>query len=388
MPLRPLLLFVSVVLLVDTSAYATITPLLPGLADEHALDKGEAGILSAAYAAGTLLFAIPAAALAARVGAKRTVLCGLAVLGLASLSFGLAESAPQLIGTRFVQGIGGAATWAGALAWVVAVAPRERRAQALGTAIGAAIFGSLFGPVLGALADAFGTLVVFGAFVALPAALAVWAVRMPAASPVAAFGLRDMGVALRDRRLRGGVWLMALPSVGFGVMNVLVPLRLDALGVGAAVVAGTWLAAAGLESLVAPLAGRAADRHGTLVPARLGLLGGGVLLALLPLPHVPGLVIAGTVCAAAVLGLMWAPAMTLMTAGAERQGIDPAFAFGLANMAWGGGITAGAAAGGALAGATADVVPYLIVATLALGTVLLLRGRTRDPVVAPRARRV
>ena len=51
---------------------------------------------------------------------------------------------------------------------MVGAAPREVRAQAIGTAIGAAIAGSLGGPVLGALADEIGRVVVFAVFVVLP----------------------------------------------------------------------------------------------------------------------------------------------------------------------------------------------------------------------------
>ena len=70
---------------------------------------------------------------------------------------------------RFVQGVGGAASWAGALGWLIGAAPRERRGELIGSAMGAAIVGALFGPVLGAAADALGPEVVFCARRASPA---------------------------------------------------------------------------------------------------------------------------------------------------------------------------------------------------------------------------
>jgi MFS family permease len=60
--------------------------------------------------------------LASRLGAKVTVLLGLALLGASSLAFGFAHHILLLDAARFVQGIGGACLWAGALAWLVSEA--------------------------------------------------------------------------------------------------------------------------------------------------------------------------------------------------------------------------------------------------------------------------
>ena len=78
-------------------------------------------------------------------------------MAVASIGFGFAGSAAELGIARLAQGFGSALSWAGALAWLVAGTPRERRGEMLGTAIGAAIFGALLGPALGALAEAIGT---------------------------------------------------------------------------------------------------------------------------------------------------------------------------------------------------------------------------------------
>jgi MFS family permease len=380
-PLRRLLVFVSLALVVDTSAYAAITPLLPALSDEYGLDKAAAGTLSAAYPAGTLLFSLPGAWLVSRIGAKHALITGLAGLAFASLAFALATSTGMLIGARFIQGAAAGAMWAGALAWLVGLAPRERRAEALGTAIGAAIAGALAGPVLGATADAVGIGVVFAAYVAVPLAMIAWAVRMPGASHVPGMGLAAVRTALSDATMRRGMWLMLLPALGFGVINVLVPLRLDDLGAGAAVIALAFLGAVGLEALMSPFVGRLADRRGRIWPARIGLASGGVAIALLPLPATVALVVIGAMLAAPLLGMLWAPAMALLSDGAEARGLDVALGFGLANLAWGVGAAVGASGGGALAKATADAAPYLVVAALALGTAWFL-GRQKAAVPA------
>ena len=89
--MRRLLLLGSTVVFLDVVFYAAITPLLPDYVDDLGLSKAAAGVLSAAYAAGTLAASLPAGFMAARVGPRRTLLCGLLLLGLASLVFGFGQ---------------------------------------------------------------------------------------------------------------------------------------------------------------------------------------------------------------------------------------------------------------------------------------------------------
>jgi MFS family permease len=366
--MRYLLLFVAVTLVVDTSTYAAITPLLPRLSDEYGLSKSDAGILAAAYPAGTLLLSLPAAWLVTKVGAKRALIAGLAVLAASSAGFAVAGSAAGLVAARFVQGGAAAAMWAGSLAWLVAVAPRERRAEVIGAAVGAAIAGALLGPVIGAAADAVGIAAVFGAFAVVPLAQIAWAYRIPAPRPVAVLTFQGIGAALTDPTMRRGMWLMSLPGIGFGIVNVLVPLRLEALGAGAAVIALAFLGAVGFEAIMSPIAGRMADRRGRLWPARIGLASGGIAVALLPLPRVVPLLVLLVMIVAPLLGMLWSPAMALLSDGAEARGLDPALGFGLSNMSWGIGAAIGASGGGALADATGDAVPYLLLSAAAVAT--------------------
>jgi MFS family permease len=368
---RRLIAFISIAMVVDTAAYATITPLLPGLAEEYDLNKASAGVLSASYPVGTLVVALPAGALAARIGPKRTVLWALAVLAGSSLVFGLATSAEVLVVARTLQGIGAAAVWAGGLAWVTAVAPRERRAEAIGAAIGAAIAGALGGPVLGALADEIGRAVVFIAFVVLPAGLILALARQPAPDSVPAPLSRAF---FRDPRVRTGILIMTLPSSVFGLVNVLIPLRLDELGAGAAAIAAVFLIAVLLEAVMSPVAGRLADRRGPLTPARYGLVAGAIGLVLLPLPDTVVLLGAAVVFCCGLLGLMWAPAMSMLGDAAERNDLNPAFAYSLGNLAWGLGTAIGGSGGGGLADLTSDAVPYLIIAGVMAVTAVAVRS--------------
>ena len=177
--MRALLLLASIVVLVDTSFYAAITPLLPDLTEEFGLSKSGAGILAAAYPIGTFVGGLPGGYMAARVGVKPTVLLGLALMTVASVGFAFAHTVLLLDLARFVQGVGGAASWAGAMAWIAGAAPKDQRGQMIGTAMGAAIAGALFGPVIGVAADLTSYELVFCTVGVVGVGLMIWTLATP-----------------------------------------------------------------------------------------------------------------------------------------------------------------------------------------------------------------
>ena len=372
--MRRLLLLASAIVFVDTAFYAAITPVLPDYVDEHGLSKTAAGILAAAYPAGTFVGALPGGWLAARIGVRPTVLVGLATMAITSVAFAFASSIVVLDVARFIQGIGGALSWAGALGWLIGEAPRERRGELIGSAMGAAIAGALFGPVLGAAAGAWGPEPAFCAVAVAGLVLMAWAARTPARAPAPPPRLRQLAEAVRDRRVSGGMWLMTLPGLLFGVLSVLGPLRLDELGAGALAIAACFLAAAALEATVTPIIGRVSDRLGRLVPAMVGLAASGVAMALLPWPQTAWLLGALVVLAAPAIGILWAPAIAMLSDGAEAHGIEQAIAFALVNLSWAIGDTIGAAGGARLAEATGgDHAPYLLLSAVCAITLVVLR---------------
>ena len=381
--MRRLLLLASAVVFVDTAFYAAITPLLPTYSEDLGLSKTAAGILAAAYPAGTFLGALPGGWLAARAGVRPTTLLGLAIMSGASLAFAFADSIVLLDAARFVQGIGGAMTWAGALGWLIGDAPRERRGEMIGTAMGAAIVGALFGPVLGAAAAAAGPEPVFSSVAVAGAFLAVWALRTPARAPAPPPRLATLIEAVRDRRVLAGIWLMSVPGLLFGTISVLAPLRMDDLGAGATVIAACFLVAAGLEAIVTPVVGRVSDRRGREVPALAGLAAGAAVMVLLPWPSAAWQLGALIVLAAPAIGILWSPAIAMLSDGAERHGIEQAIAMAFVNVAWAVGQTAGSAGSARLADATADRVPFLLLAAACAATFAVLqRSRARAPAVA------
>jgi MFS family permease len=370
--MRRLFLLVSAIVLVDTAFYAAISPLLPHYQAEFGLSKAAAGVLTASYAAGTLIGSIPAGWAAGRLGVKPTALLGLALMSVTSLVFGFAHHVLLLDAARFLQGVGGACSWAAGMAWLVSAAPYERRGELIGSAIAAAIVGVMLGPVVGGAATVVGAKIVFGGVAAAGAGLAAWALTTPGVPPDAPLGLHEVIAGLRSRPVAIGFWLMLLPALFSGVLEVLAPLRLHDLGASGAGVAAVFLVAAVGEAVASPIAGRLSDRRGRFVPIRVGLAGAVAMAVLLPLTGTVVLMALALLAAVASLGTFWAPAQALLADAPEQAGLAQGLAFALANLAWAGGHVIGGSGGGALAEATADAVPYGILALATAGTLALV----------------
>ena len=377
--MRRLPLLVSVVVAVDTLFFTALTPLIPRFADKYDLSKASAGALVAAYAAGTLVGAVPGGLATIRLGPKRTVLIGLALMTAASLGFALAGDVWTLGLSRFFQGVGSSCSWAGGLAWVIGSTPRERRGELIGTTMGAAVFGALLGPVLGALAGVVGTRSAFLGVTAAGAALVAWAATMPAIAPERQ-PLRAGLAALGERSLIAGLWLIALPALLFGVLVVLVPLELNRHGWGSIAIGALFVATTAIETGLNPLLGRLTDRRGLMAPLRAALLGSIAVSIALAVAKDPALIAPLVIAAGVAYGAFYTPGMGLIAHGAERAGVAQGLAFGLMNACWGVGALVGPAAGGALAGVAGDSAPYVILAGLCLATYLATRAGRAQPV--------
>jgi MFS family permease len=357
---RWLLLLVGATIFVDTMFFAALTPLLPRYADELDLSKAGVGILAAAYPAGALAGGIPGGVSAARYGVKPVVVAGLLLMVVTTTAFGFAENIVVLDLARFAQGFASSLTWTASLAWLVSQAPPRQRGLLIGTAMSAAIVGALFGPVLGGVASLIGIEVAFSAVAVLGLVLAVWAALMPAPRAERAQPLSMLWAAARDRAVLGSIWFVTLPALLFSTMNVLVPLRLDVLGMGALGISAVFLISAAVEAVLNPVAGRVSDKRGRLLPIRAGLAASAVATVLLPWPDSRWVLATVVVLAGMAFGVFWTPAMSHLADLAERRGLDYAYGFALVNMAWAPGQVVGAALGGGLARATSDAVPYLL----------------------------
>jgi MFS family permease len=367
--MRRLLILCSAMVFLDIAFFAAIAPLLPDYVDELDLSKAQAGVLSASYAAGTLAAALPAGYVASRIGPRRTVIVGLLLLGFSSLVFGLVHEFYALAGARLFQGGAGALIWSGALTWLITATPEANRGRVIGTALGTAIAGALLGPALGAAAASIGTAPVFASVlvVALVLVYLVW--DLPDAHVPTTQPLSTVIKTLLSRPVVDAAIFVIVPSVMFGAVDVLVPLRIDAFGGGHAVIAAGFIGGAALESVLAPIAGRMSDRIGRRAPYVVGLTicAGAMLVVALGGSLV--IVIAGLVLTSIGAGLCFAPAMTVISDIAEASDLHQGYAGGVSNMAWASGQVIGGVGGGVVAGATGNALPGIAIALLLLATV-------------------
>lgn len=380
--MRRLLLLASAMIFFDVAFFAAIAPLLPTYVNELGLTKAEAGVLSAAYAAGTLLGSLPAGFIASRVGPRKTVIHGLLLLGCASLVFGFADQIALLDGARFVQGIAGALIWSGALTWLITAAPAEKRGSIIGSALGTAIAGALLGPALGAIAGSIGTEWVFGSVLVITIVLSIAASRLPEPAAPPQQSLAEVVEILFSRPVLEAAAFVAVPSVMFGAIEVLVPLRIDALGGGRGLIAAGFIVGAALEATLAPVAGRISDRVGRRLPYVSGLSICAAAMVVIAVVGSLGLVLGGLILTSLGAGLCFAPALTLISDVAESSRLHQGFAAGVSNMAWASGQVVGGIGGGVVASLTGNAAPSLAIALL-LALTVGYAFRAMEPTAAP-----
>jgi len=187
--------------------------------------------------------------------------------------------------------------------------------------------------------------------------------------------------AMLERPVLAGAGVLAVPSLLFGAVAVLVPLRIDDLGGSAAAVAAGFIAGAALETVLSPLVGRFSDRRGRRAPIAAGLLVCAVGIALVPVGASVAIVLGALIVISVGAGLAFSPAMAALSDAAEAAGLPQAFAAGLLNMAWAAGQMTGSAGSGAAAEAFGYAVPCAVLAAImvvaALRVMPARAGRTR-----------
>lgn len=378
--MRKLVILASAMVFLEVAFYSAIAPLLPDYVDELGLGKTAAGILSSAYAAGTLIGALPAGYVASRIGPRRTVVGGLLLLGVSSLVFGLVNHIALLDAARFAQGCAGSLVWSGALVWLITATPDENRGAVIGTALGTAIAGALLGPALGALAGSVGTGLVFGSVLIVAIALSIFAWRQPETGSPDTQPIREVFEALASRPVIDASIFVVMPSLMFGAIEVLVPLRIDDLGGSHGLIAAGFIAGAGIEACLAPLAGRISDRRGRRLPYVLGVAVCGVSMLVLAAAMSLGVVLTSLILSSIGAGFCFAPALTTISDVADASRLHQGYAAGVSNMAWASGQVLGGIAGGVAASAAGFAAPSIGVAVLmVVAVVYAFRAIEADP---------
>jgi MFS family permease len=96
-------------------------------------------------------FMVPAGRLGDIFGRKRTLLCGIALFGIASAAIALAPSTGAIVAFRAVQGLGAALIFPVSVSVLTNAFPSARASHAIGMAYGIAGLGNAAGPVVGGL---------------------------------------------------------------------------------------------------------------------------------------------------------------------------------------------------------------------------------------------
>lgn len=354
-----LTLFAGGVFAVESGFFMVIPPLIPTLVHQVDLSTTEVGVLVAAYPAGVVIGALPSIALVARFGVRATVFAGLGLLFAATLGFAFGTNGLVLDGARFVQGLGGAVAWGGALAWLTGTASEARRGAVIGSAVGAALIGTVFGPAVGALAAETGRTYVF---VTLALLLVLLALAAPSSSPEPSpvqGPLRALVKLLRTRQSATGSVALFVVGVAGGTSSSLTPLLVSRLGGGApaiaAMVAIGYLLAAFLNLAVGPLT----DRVGRLGPTLAMLLVAAVLLPWLPqYTSLAPLLVTGVLAGATLSGL-WTPTAAMVADGAAPSTGGQAVAVAAMNAFWAGGGAVGPVVMASLAERSGFSAPFV-----------------------------
>ncbi|MGZ4449034.1 MAG: MFS transporter [Nocardioides sp.] len=313
---------------VNATGHGAVMPVLALRARDLGADVSTSALVVALLGIGMLLASLPAGALVARIGERRTLFLGGLVDAVAMTTAALSPSVAVLGVAVTVSGM----TWTAFLlsrqAYMIDAVPVTHRARALSTLGGMHRVGVFVGPLLGAgvihLADVRAT---FGLAACLSLGAGLLALLMP-----------DLGAESRvEQRAAGhlGVWSVlvthrrALLTVGVAVVviaasrsvrNGLLPLWADHVGLSASTTSLVFAAAAAIDIAFFFPGGWLMDHYSRTVVAVPVVASTAVATLLLPLAHSALAVTAVVALIAAGNGLGSGIVMTLGADTAPARG--------------------------------------------------------------------
>jgi DHA1 family multidrug resistance protein-like MFS transporter len=289
--------------------YGIVAPGIPAFARQFGVSTAAAASVISAFALMRIIGALPSGRLVDRLGERKMIAVGIAIVAASSALAGFSGSFAQLIVLRGVGGLGSAMFSVGAQTLLLRCVPSEQRGRASGLYTGGFLLGGISGPAIGGLVAAWSLrapFFIYGGMLLVPAAIAVIVLhdgprvaggeaartQRPAAGIVA---------ALRSRAYRAAA--SANLADGFAVMGVrsaIVPLFVrDVLHESATWTGIGFLVVAALNAATLLPGGRVADTLGRRPVIVAGCLASGASMVMLAL--LPGLW--GFLVALAVLGV-------------------------------------------------------------------------------------
>jgi MFS family permease len=366
---RPGLSFagVFVVTFLGLVAVGSVLPVLPRYVRGplHSSDLA-VGIVIGSYALTGLLLRPVAGRLADTRGRKPTVLIGALLVSLSGLLYLPHLGIPGLLAGRLVLGAGEGALYTAGSAWIVDMAPPERRGRILGL-YGLAVWGGLsVGPLVGELLlNASGYTAVWIAAATLPLVGAVVATRVP--DPFEPLPHAEPHPLIAPEAVRPG-FAVALASVGYATVAAFIVLHLEARGVGhGAAVFGAFAAMIVVTRLVA---GGFPDRFGPAPVAVGAVLVEAAGLVLIALAHSLPLALVGGMAMGAGFSLL-NPSLMLIAVSRVSQAARGA-AMGTYTAFFDAGVGIGAPLAGIAVALSDYEGAFLLAAAVAVSSALLI----------------
>jgi MFS family permease len=344
-------------------AVGAVLPVLPRYV-HGPLDGGNiaVGIVVGCYAATGLLLRPLAGRFADRTGRKPTVLVGSLLVALAGFLYLLPLGVAGLILARLVLGAGEGSVFTAGSAWIVDLAPPDRRGRVIGL-YGLAVWAGLsIGPLIGELllhASGYSLVWVFAGV--MPLLGAVIASRVPDPYRPQAVHPEEHHPLIAREAVRPGAAL-ALGSIGYATVAAFVVLHLEARGVdhGAAVF-GAFATMVVLTRLVA---GDLPDRAGPARVATAAALAEALGLTTIGLAHSLPVAVAGALAMGTAFSLLY-PSLSLIVVervSEKRRGA----ALGTFTAFFDAGVGLGAPLAGVAAALTSYEGAFLLSAAIAV----------------------
>jgi MFS family permease len=353
-------------------AVGAVLPVLPRYI-HGPLDSGDiaVGIVIGAYAITGLLLRPIAGRLADTRGRKPIVLAGVALVALSGLLFLPSLGIAGLIVARLIVGAGEGAVYTAGSAWIVDLAPEERRGRVLGL-YGLAVWGGLsVGPLAGEL------LLDLGGYTAVW----IFAAVMPMVGALFALAARDPFVPKEHAEPHpliapeavGPGFAIALASIGYAAVATFIVLHLEARGIGhGAAVFGAFAAMIVITRLVL---GDLPDRVGAAPVAIVATLGEAAGLVLIAVAQTLPVALAGGLAMGAAFSLL-NPSLMLIALGRVSERARGA-AMGTYTAFFDAGVGLGAPLAGLVAALAGYEAAFFFAAAVCVASALMVLIRLR-----------
>ena len=372
--LRPGLNFAGVfaVTFCGVVAVGCVLPVLPRYI-HGPLDSGDiaVGIVIGAYAVTGLLLRPVAGRLADTRGRKPMVLAGTVLVALGGLLYLPSLGIAGLVVARMVLGAGEGTVYTAGSAWIVDLAPDERRGRVLGL-YGLAVWGGLsVGPLVGEL------LLDLGGYTAVW----IFAAAAPVVGALIATAARDPFVPLAHAEPHpliapeavGPGFAIALASFGYAAVATFIVLHLEARGIGHG--ATVFAAFAAMIVLTRLVIGDLPDRVGAAPVAIVATLGEAAGLLLIAVAQSLPVALAGGLAMGAAFSLL-NPSLMLIALGRVSEQARGA-AMGTYTAFFDAGVGLGAPLAGLVAALTDYEGAFLFAAVVCVASALMILVQLR-----------